>query len=97
MLTPSLYPVVSLLHRTVEVASSRLLEKSPSATMTWMTSQLVCNLIESVLSLWKLKMSPEFVSRIIEFLRILQFLKYLFLYQVIISFYKLYIPVAALV
>lgn len=45
---------------TVEVANTRLLEMSSSGTMTWTTSQLVASLIESVLDLHRLKMSPEF-------------------------------------
>ncbi|XP_041364707.1 folliculin-interacting protein 1-like isoform X2 [Gigantopelta aegis] len=44
----------------VDVANSNLLERSPSGRMSWTTSQLVCNLVESVLDLCKLKMSPEF-------------------------------------
>ncbi|XP_052071291.1 folliculin-interacting protein 1-like isoform X2 [Mytilus californianus] len=42
---------------TVEINSSLFPEKSPQPVVA---SQLVCNLIEDVLQLWKLKMSPEF-------------------------------------
>ncbi|XP_063443784.1 folliculin-interacting protein 2-like isoform X2 [Mytilus trossulus] len=42
---------------TVEINSSLFPEKSPQPVVA---SQLVCNLIEAVLQLWKLKMSPEF-------------------------------------
>ncbi|KAK6169131.1 hypothetical protein SNE40_020241 [Patella caerulea] len=44
----------------VEIASSKLIEKYPAGSTTCVASQLVCNLVESVLDLWKLKMSPEF-------------------------------------
>lgn len=33
-------------------------------TDKWVASQLVCNLLEAVHDLWKLKMSPEFVSTV---------------------------------
>lgn len=45
---------------TVEVANSRLMEIGSSGTMPWTTSQLVASLIESVLDLYRLKMSSEF-------------------------------------
>ncbi|KAJ8319420.1 hypothetical protein KUTeg_004511 [Tegillarca granosa] len=45
---------------TVNVASSRLIDKQPSSTQQVVASQLVLNLTEAVLQLWKLKMSPEF-------------------------------------
>lgn len=45
---------------TVNVASSRLIDKHPTSTQQVVASQLVLNLTESVLQLWKLKMSPEF-------------------------------------
>ncbi|CAG2191479.1 SYCP3 [Mytilus edulis] len=47
----------SIINRTVEINSSLFPEKSPQPVVA---SQLVCNLIEAVLQLWKLKMSPEF-------------------------------------
>ncbi|ESO84757.1 hypothetical protein LOTGIDRAFT_236112 [Lottia gigantea] len=44
----------------VEIASSNLIEKYPTGSTPCVASQIVCNLVESVLDLWKLKMSPEF-------------------------------------
>ncbi|CAG5117099.1 unnamed protein product, partial [Candidula unifasciata] len=45
---------------TVEVASSKVLGMSPSGCTTWTSSQLVADLIESVVEISKLKMSAEF-------------------------------------
>ncbi|KAL5019218.1 hypothetical protein ScPMuIL_004940 [Solemya velum] len=45
---------------TVEVASTQHLDKSLNGTQPCVASQLVFGLLESVLDLWKLKMSPEF-------------------------------------
>lgn len=48
--------------RTVEVASSKVMGMSPSGCTSWSYSQLVADLIESVVEISKLKMSAEFVS-----------------------------------
>ncbi|XP_013084191.2 folliculin-interacting protein 2-like isoform X1 [Biomphalaria glabrata] len=45
---------------TVEVVSSKMLNTSPSACTTWTSSQLVADMIESVVEISKLKMSSEF-------------------------------------
>ncbi|KAH9498870.1 Folliculin-interacting protein 1 [Bulinus truncatus] len=45
---------------TVEVVSSKMLTTSPSACTTWTSSQLVADMIESVVEISKLKMSAEF-------------------------------------
>ncbi|CAL1529000.1 unnamed protein product [Lymnaea stagnalis] len=45
---------------TVEVASSKVMSISPSGCTAWTSSQLVADLIESVVEISRLKMSPEF-------------------------------------
>ena len=48
--------------RTVNVCSTQQLEKTMNGQQQCVASHLVSSMIESVCSMWRLKMSPEFVS-----------------------------------